>query len=179
MKAIEEIGIKKSIRYLLFSPINMLLKLAVYSPIRIFFLKLLGSHIGKDSIIHNINFFNIYRKGFKALKINEQCFIGDECLLDLADDIILEHDVTIAERVTVLTHINVGYKDHPLQKYFPAMNKPVIFEKGCFVGANSVILAGVKIGSCSFIAAGSIVTKDVPSNTLAGGVPAKIIRKIK
>ena len=52
--------------------------------------------------------------------IGRECFLGDECLLDLAEGIELEDQVTLAERVLVLTHLNVGYADHPLQAAFPA-----------------------------------------------------------
>ena len=81
--------------------------------------------------------------------------------------------MTLAERVLVLTHRNVGYADHPLQAAFPAEAAPVRFEGGCFVGARATILAGVTIGREAFVAAGSVVTDDVPPRTLVGGVPAR------
>lgn len=49
----------------------------------------------------------------------------------------------------------------------------------CFIGARSIILPGVKIGDQVVIAAGSVVTKDIPSNSLAAGNPAKVIKPIK
>lgn len=54
--------------------------------------------------------------------------------------------------------------------------KPIQIDDDAWVGANSVILAGVKIGQGAVIAAGSIVTKDVPAFTVVGGVPAKVIK---
>jgi maltose O-acetyltransferase len=89
---------------------------------------------------------------------------------------VLADKVTVAERVTVLTHTNVGYRDHPLQKRFPAMEKPVSFGSGSFVGACATILPGVRIGECAFVAAGSLLTKDAPSHCLVGGVPARVLR---
>lgn len=47
----------------------------------------------------------------------------------------------------------------------------------CFIGMNSIILPGVKIGNHSIIGAGSVVSKDVPSNTIVAGNPAKIVRE--
>ena len=105
--------------------------------------------------------------------------MGDETLIDLYNNVILEDSVSIAQRVTVLTHMNVGYKNHPLQKYFPSSSSSVILRQGCMVGACSTILPGVTIGEKSMVAAGSVVTKDVPHNTLVAGVPARIIRNIK
>ena len=57
--------------------------------------------------------------------------------------------------------------------------RKTIFKKNCSIGANSVIICGVVIGENSLVGAGSVVTKDVPSNYLVYGNPAKIIKKIK
>ena len=92
---------------------------------------------------------------------------------------MIDENVTIAERVTILTHLNVGYEGHPLQKYFPSKSLPTFLAEGCFIGTNSTILCGVNIGKFSFVAAGSLVNKDVPDKTLVGGVPAKVIKSIE
>ena len=80
-------------------------------------------------------------------------------------------EVTLAERVLVLTHTNVGYVTHPLQAHFPASAAPVVVEAGCFVGASSIILPGVRVGASSFVAAGSVVTRDVPPPYTRGRRP--------
>jgi acetyltransferase-like isoleucine patch superfamily enzyme len=98
--------------------------------------------------------------------------------LDLAEAITLERQVTLAERVLVLTHLNVGYADHPLQPHFPPVAKPVHVEQGAFLGANVTVLAGVRIGRCAFVAAGSVVTADVAPWTLVAGVPARPVRRL-
>jgi acetyltransferase-like isoleucine patch superfamily enzyme len=125
-----------------------------------------------------VRFFNLYRRGLSGLEVADECFLGDECLLDLAEGIRLEKQVTLAERVLVLTHTNVGYADHPLQVHFPAMAAPVVVEAGAFLGANVTVLPGVRVGGRSFVAAGSVVTEDVPPATLVGGVPARVLRSI-
>lgn len=184
MKAIDEIGGKKTIRFILFSLSEVIyhrlvLHLFFFPPARKLFLRILGAKVGKNTIIMEVKFFNWYHRGPSGLKIGNDCFIGDETLIDLYDEVVLENQVTLAPRVTVLTHMNVGYSDHPLQKAFPKMSKPVIFKSGCVVGAASTILPGITIGKESFIAAGSLVTKDVPSDCLYAGNPAKLLRKIK
>ena len=184
MKAIKEIGPRKTLRFITYSLLQVFYHqiinhLFFFSPFRKFFLQLLGAKIGASAIIMDVKFFNWHHIGPGGLKIGRECFIGDDTLIDLYDQVILEDQVTLAQRVTVLTHLNVGYNDHPLQKYFPKTSKPVIFESGSVVGASSTILPGIKIGKESFVAAGSVVTKDVPPHTLVAGVPAKYIRKIK
>src|SRR3989344_2316861 len=168
MKAIEEIGIKKTFSFAAFSVIEI-----------IYFLQIFGTEIGKNSVIMNVKFFNWHHLGLKGLKVGKECFIGDDVLIDLYDQVILEDQVTIAQRVNILTHLNVGYRNHPLQKFFPKFSKPVVFKRGSVVGAASTILPGVVVGVESFIAAGSVVTKNVQRRTLVAGVPAKVIRKIK
>lgn len=184
MKAINETGAKKTTRIVLYAVYEVLIHriishLLYFPQVRQFFLQIVGAKIGKDSIIMDVKFFNWHHKGPGGLNIGERCFLGDETLIDLYDKITLEDDVTLAQRVLVLSHMNVGYRDHPLQKYFPKSSKPVIFKNGCFVGAASTILPGVTIGERSFIAAGSVVTSDVPGESVFAGVPAKLIRKIK
>ena len=59
---------------------------------------------------------------------------------------------------------------------FDYFEKEVVLDDNVWIGANSVILKGVTIGNNAIIAAGSIVTKDVPANAIVGGCPAKVIR---
>jgi acetyltransferase-like isoleucine patch superfamily enzyme len=179
IKAIKELGLSKSVRFFCTTLAKSIFNCLLFSPLRLIFLKLFGSTINEETIINQIKFTNLYRIGFKGLKIGSSCFLADDVLLDLADKIVIEDNVTLAARVTVLTHTNVGYNDHPLQKSFPSFSKPVKIEKNCFIGAGAIILPGVTIKKNSFIAAGSLVTKSIPSYSLAVGVPAKVIRKIK
>lgn len=184
MKAIEEVGLKKTARFLFYAALevfyhNLIDHLLNFSHARKIFLSILGAQIGKDTILMNVRFFNWHHTGPGGLKIGKECFVGDETIIDLYDKVIFEDQVTIAQRVTILTHLNVGYKNHPLQKFFPKTSKQTVIKKGSVIGAASTILSGVTIGEKSFIAAGSVVVKDVPSNTLVGGVPAKKIRKIR
>jgi acetyltransferase-like isoleucine patch superfamily enzyme len=141
-------------------------------------LRLLGARIGPRAVLHDVRFFNLYRRGLGGFEVGPDCFLGDECLLDLAEGIRLEAQVTLAERVLILTHMNVGYRDHPLQAHFPALAAPVVLERGCFVGAAVTILPGLTIGRESFVAAGSVVTESVPPRTLVAGVPARRVREL-
>ena len=176
MKALREIGIRKAVRFCAGTLVLVLLRLMILPPLRTVLLRLVGVKVGSNVTIHSVKFFNVYRMGFTALRIGDNCFIGDETLVDLADEIILEDDVTLAERVTILTHVNVGFRDHPLQRFFPSFSKKVVLKRGCFVGTNATVLPGVTVGECAFVAAGAVVTEDVPSRHVVGGVPAKTLR---
>ncbi|MDD5529670.1 MAG: acyltransferase [bacterium] len=178
MRALEEIGIGKGIKYIFTTIALCIFKLMIFSPCRVFFLRLLGVKIGKHCVINSVKFINCYRKGFRGLTIGDECFIGDEAMIDLADKVDIGNKVTISARVTILTHTNVGYKDHPLQKFFPSFSNPVVIKPGSFIGINSTILSGVEIGECSFIGACSLVNKKVESYTMVAGVPAKTIRHL-
>jgi maltose O-acetyltransferase len=178
VKAVEEIGFRKAARFFFFTLAFLPYRAALFPPLRVLWLRLLGATIGPRVVLHDVRLFNAYRRGPRGLTIGKDCFLGDECLLDLAEAITLEDQVTLAERVVVLTHLNVGYADHPLQRPFPAMAAPVRFEGGCFVGANVTILAGVTVGAKAFVAAGSVVTGDVPPSTLVAGVPARPVRTL-
>lgn len=179
MKALGEIGWRRALRFGWYTVALLPYRMALVPQLRAPWLRLLGAHIGPGCILHDVRFFNLYRTGLSGLSMGRECFLGDECLLDLADAIVMEDQVTLAERVVVLTHTNVGFADHPLQKRFPAMVAPVVFERGCFVGAAVTVLPGVRIGRESFVAAGSVVTEDVPPLTLAAGVPARTLRALE
>lgn len=176
MQAFKEIGWARACKYFFLTLIMLFFPLCLFPPLRRWFLLLLGAQIGNNVVINKVRFFNIDRKGFKGLKIGNNCFIGDECLLDLAESIELEDYITLAERVTVLTHMNVGYQDHPLQKTYPSVTQPVKIEQGCFVGACATILTGVTIGRESLVGANSLVNKSISAHSVVAGVPAKQIK---
>ena len=173
MKAIQEVGIKRGARFVVSLFTGWLVSIAPTPPLRAFILKLFGAKIGKDTFLLPPSFINLDRTGFSGLTIGKECYLGAEMMLDLADEIIIEDQVTFGPRVTVLTHLNVGYQDHPLQNKFPAQTRRVVIGSGSFVGAGAIIMCGVTIGAGSFVAAGSVVTSDLPPGCVVGGSPAR------
>jgi len=178
LKAVEEVGWARAGRFAFLTLAMLPYRCAVFPPLRTAWLRMLGARVGARVVMHDVRFFNLYRRGLGGLSIGDECFLGDECLLDLAEEIVLGPQVTLAERVLILTHTNVGYKDHPLQKHFPARAAPVRIEKGSFVGAGVTILPGITVGAGSFVAAGAVVTADVPPGSLMAGVPARHVRAL-
>jgi acetyltransferase-like isoleucine patch superfamily enzyme len=176
-KALGEIGWRKAIRFGFFHTVGILLGLA--DPVtRVWMLRRCGARLGPETLVHDVRFINLYRAGFPAFETGRCCFVGEDCLLDLADRIVLGEHVTLAERVTVLTHVNVGYRDHPLQAVFPAKTAPVILENGCFVATGATLLPGVTVGARGAVAAGAVVTENVPSGWLVAGIPARPVREL-
>lgn len=179
MEAIKEIGFQRAFRYIFFSMWQYVFSLMLVSPMRVALLRLFGARIGKNTVVERIRIVNLHRTGISGMSIGNNCFLADGVVLDLAEKITLENHATLSFDVMVLTHTNVGYKNHPVQSHIPTVAKPTIFQTGCFVGVRAIILPGVTVGEGAAVAAGGIVTKDVPTKTLVGGVPAKVIRKFK
>ena len=88
--------------------------------------------------------------------------------------------ITLADNVLVGPNATIISVNHPLdpQKRHEVEMKPVLIDKNAWLGANATILPGVTVGQNAVVAAGAVVTKDVPANTVVAGVPAKIIKKI-
>lgn len=109
----------------------------------------------------------------KNTKIGKNVFINFDCtLLDLGG-IIIEDNVMIAPKVSLLS------EGHPvfINERQTLTTAKIHIKKNAWIGANATILQGVTIGENSVVAAGSVVSKDVPANTIVGGVPAKFIKK--
>ena len=110
----------------------------------------------------------------KHTTIGKNVFINHGCsFLDLGG-ITIEDDVLIGPQVKLVT------ENHPVD---PSNRKSldlksIHIEKNVWLGAGAIILPGVTVGENSIVAAGAVVTKDVPSNTIVGGVPARFIKKI-
>ncbi len=175
MKALQEIGFARAVRFVWVSALLVVFRLACLPPLRTLLLRLYGARVGRDSVIHRMTFINVDRGGFQALQIGSSCFVGDEVLIDLAAPVVLEDHVTLATRAIVLTHLNVGYKDHPLQGRFPSQTAGVTVRFGSFVGAGATVLAGCHVGPRAFVAAASLVNRPVAEDEVVGGVPIRTL----
>lgn len=176
MNALQSIGIIKAIRFVWYSFYAWLLHISL-PPVRVWLMRLAGAHIGNDTVIFDATFSNLYHYGFGKLTIGNKCFIGDEVMFDVRGGVTLEDEVTLSNRTTIVSHINVGYKDHPLQKLYPTKEAPVVIRQGTYIGTGAIILPGVTIGEESVVGAGAVVTRSIPSHVLAVGVPAVIHKR--
>lgn len=104
----------------------------------------------------------------KRVFINSGCKFQDQGGITIGDDVLIGHNCVIA----TLNHVMDPDRRADM---VPA---PVTIGDKVWVGANVTILQGVTIGEGAVIAAGAVVTMDVPSRTVVGGIPAKVIKKI-
>ncbi|SDM25794.1 sugar O-acetyltransferase [Pedobacter antarcticus] len=119
-------------------------------------------------------FAPFYTNFGKFISIGKNVFINHACsFLDMGG-ITIEDDVLIGPKVNLIT------ENHPLDPgdRKALLTKPIIIKRNAWIGAGATILPGVTIGENSVVAAGAVVSRDVPPNIVVGGVPAKIIRSI-
>lgn len=131
-----------------------------------------GVEIGKGAHIHMGTQFFYPGK----IRIGEGSIIGQNAFLDGRDKLIIGKFVDIASDVMIYnSEHDVNSQD------FSVITAPVEIGDYVFIGPRAIILPGVKIGKGAIVAAGAVVTKDVPEFAIVGGIPAKIIgeRKIK
>ncbi len=177
MKALQSVGVMKAIRFVWYTMYAWLIHISL-PPVRVWLMRLAGAHVGRDTVIFDVTFSNLYHYGFRRLSIGDSCFLGDEVMLDVRGGITLEDHVTLSNRTTIVSHINVGYGDHPLQAAYPTREDRVFVKHGAYVGTGAILLPGVTVGGESVVGAGAVVTTDVEKRTLVGGVPAKYIKTI-
>lgn len=138
--------------------------------IRQFFSTIIGKEVDNSTTL----FAPVYVNFGRFIELGKNVFINHACsFLDMGG-ITIEDDVLIGPKVNLIT------EKHPLD---PAdrrtlMTAPVVIKRRAWVGAAATILPGVTIGENAVVAAGAVVSKDVPANTVVGGVPARIIKSI-
>ncbi len=139
--------------------------------IRALFSELIGKKV--DESFSQIPPF--YTAGGNEIRIGHNVFINQNCTfydlggLDIADDVMIGPNVNI---------ITTGHPLDPAQRRTTTIGKPIVIERNVWIAAGATIIGGVTVGENSVVAAGSVVTRDVPPNTLVGGNPAQIIRSI-
>lgn len=140
--------------------------------------RILGSKIGKDVRIEDVRILNPTHWGFDKLKIGDFTFISHQARLDLSDKITIGNKTAIGG--TIFTHQDPGsmlFESITVSR-FPRKVAPVVIGNNVWIADSAIILCGVTIGDNAVVAAGSVVTKDVPKDTLVAGNPAKIIKQL-
>jgi acetyltransferase-like isoleucine patch superfamily enzyme len=116
-----------------------------------------------------------YTAGGSELRVGRNVFINQNCTfydlggLDIADDVMIGPNVSL---------ITTGHPLSPSRRRSVTLGKPIVIEKNVWIAAGATVIGGVTVGENAVVAAGAVVTKNVPPHTLVGGNPARVIRSI-
>jgi acetyltransferase-like isoleucine patch superfamily enzyme len=139
--------------------------------IRALFSQLIGKKVDESFLLIP----PFFTAGGGEIRVGRQVFVNQNCTfydlggLDISDDVMIGPNVSI---------ITTGHPLEPSRRRAATIGKPIVIERGVWIAAGAIIIGGVTVGEHSVVAAGSVVTKDVPAKTLVGGNPARVIRSI-
>ena len=160
-------------------PIHFIIFFTNWLPDNVIFLRIRGALLrpffgscGKDLRVgRNVIFHNP-----KLLTIGAHVLITYGCSIMATDSIVIGDEVMFGPYCVVIsgnhTSVNGSYR------YGPPFLSPIVIGKGSWIGSHVVITAGSEIGENALIAAGAVVTKKIPSNVIAGGIPVRIIKEV-
>lgn len=117
-----------------------------------------------------------YTTGGPGIRVGRQVFVNQCCTFYDLGGIDLADEVMIGPNVSLIT------SSHPLaptERRAAVLAKPIVIGKNVWIAAGVTVIGGVTVGENAVVAAGSVVTRDVPSNTLVGGNPATVIRSLE
>lgn len=145
--------------------------------LRTVLLRSAGFRIGKGTIFSGMPTITGKRRQLTAhLTVGRDCWFNLGSFFDLGAALSIGDSVYCGQQVLFLTSSH--HLGDEKRRAGPVFTRPIKVESGVWIGARAVILPGVCIGSGSVIAAGAVVNRDVPVNTLVGGVPARPIRAL-
>jgi acetyltransferase-like isoleucine patch superfamily enzyme len=106
--------------------------------------------------------------------MGKNVFINHDCTFLDIGGITIEDEVLIGPKVSLITE---GHPLNPAERKALTV-KPIVIKRNAWIGAGAIILPGVTVGENAVVAAGAVVNKDVPSNTVVAGIPAKKVKDI-
>lgn len=107
-----------------------------------------------------------------SVKIGKNVVVMNNALFMAAGGITIEDNVLVAANAQLISN------NHDLYDHAVLTCKPVHLKRNCWIGAGATILPGVTVGENAVVGAGAVVTKDVEANTVVGGNPAKLIKRL-
>ena len=136
---------------------------------RAFLLRLFGAKIGKNVVIRPSVKITYPWK----LTLGDYAWVGDEVNLYTLGEITIGAHSVISQK----SYLCTGSHDHASQ-HFTINATPIVIGEKCWLATDVFVAPGVTIGDGAVVAAGAVVTRDVPAATVVGGVPARPIRRI-
>jgi acetyltransferase-like isoleucine patch superfamily enzyme len=137
------------------------------------FTNLYGCEIGDETKIGTFVEIQKNARVGKRCKISSHSFICEGVTIE--DEVFVGHNVTFINDLFPRATTNSGQ----LQTEADWECRPTVVKKGASIGSSATLLCGITVGENAVIGAGSVVTKDVPANTVVAGNPARILRKLK
>lgn len=113
------------------------------------------------------------------LKYPENIFLGERVVIGVNASLGAHSEIRIGDNVHISRDVHLETAGLDFHEKFPPyahLSQPITIDKGVWIGSRSTILGGVHIGEYAIIAAGSVVTKDVPPFAVVGGIPARILK---
>ncbi|MFV8343509.1 sugar O-acetyltransferase [Flavobacterium sp. XS2P39] len=138
--------------------------------INVIFSELIGKKVD-DTFFIIPPFYSDYGEN---ISVGKNVFVNHACTFMDRGGITIEDNVLIGPKVNLIT------TNHPINpaERRATISQPIVIKKGAWIGVGATILPGVTVGENSIVAAGAVVSKDVPDNTIVGGIPAKVIKSI-
>lgn len=147
-------------------------KLSFFARAKIKFGKLIAQHFPSNSIRR-------YGLRICGYSIGQKVYVGQDLIVaspitEKSCNLIIGNRVAIGPRVTIVLSSDANWSK--LMEQIPFIKSTVTLDDDCWIGAGAIILPGVTIGKMAIVGAGAVVTKNVKSNTVVAGVPAKPIK---
>jgi maltose O-acetyltransferase len=124
-----------------------------------------GTQVMRGLAVHNAG------DGLGALRLGRDCHVGRQVFVDLACPVHVGDRATLSMRAMVLTHMSVGHSRCGRAR----RAAPVVIGDDAYIGAQAVLMPGVRVGAAAVVGAGAVVTHDVPGGSTVAGVPARPI----
>jgi acetyltransferase-like isoleucine patch superfamily enzyme len=131
--------------------------------------------VGRLAMVRPSGYYG--REMGEGLVVGDRSNIGPFCYIGCGGMVRIGQDVLMGPRVSIIAESHHFQDLAKTIKSQGVNRRGIVIEDNCWLGANSVILDGVRIGSGSIVAAGCVVTKDVPGDSIVAGVPGKVIKK--